>query len=60
MTMCYILTLSAGTSSVMTKSMTTMQIFIEIKKNFEGDKIAFKKSYDNQILTFVIIPYEIY
>ena len=25
---------------------TTMQLFIEIKKNFEGDKIAFKRSYD--------------
>ena len=36
------LTLSAETSTVMTISMTTMQIFIEI--NFEGDKIAFNRS----------------
>ena len=37
-------TLSAGTINVMTTSVTTMQIFIEI--NFEGGKIAFKRSYD--------------
>ena len=41
MTTPYIM-LSAGTSSVMMTSVTTMQIFIEI--NFKGDKIAFKRS----------------
>ena len=37
--------LSAGASNVMTTSVTKMQIFIELK-NFEGNKIAFKRSYD--------------
>ena len=50
------ITLSAGTSNVMTTSVTTMQIFIEIK-NF---KIAFKRSYDKQNLTLMIISYQIY
>ena len=51
------ITLSAGTNIVMTMSVTAMQIFIEIKKNFEGDKIAFKRSYDKPNLTSVIISY---
>ena len=57
MTILYI-TLSAGTNNVMTTSVTTMHFFIEI--NFEGDKNAFKMSYDKQNLTLVIISYEIY
>ena len=52
-------TLLAGTSNVTTTSLATMQILIEIKKNFEGHKIAFK-GHDKQILTRVIISYEIY
>ena len=54
MTTCYI-TLLAQTSNVMMTSITTMQIFIEI--NFEGDKIAFKRSDDKQNLTLTIISY---
>ena len=54
MTTCYI-TLSAGTSNVMTMSITTMQIFMET--NFEGDKITFIRSYDKQNLTLEIITY---
>ena len=42
MTTCYI-TLSAGTSNVMMTLVTTMQIFMKKKNNYEGDKIAFKK-----------------
>ena len=54
-TTCYI-TLSAGTSNVMTTSVTTMQIFIEINK-LQRHIIAFKRSYDKQNLTRVIISY---
>ena len=52
MTTCYI-TLSAGTNNIMTTAVTTMQIFMEIY--FEGDKIAFKRSYDKQNLTLLNI-----
>ena len=55
MTIHYI-TLSAGRGNVIRTSMATMQIFIEIT-NFEGDKIAFKRSYDKQNLTLVVISY---
>ena len=45
------ITLSAGISKVMTMSVSTMQIFIEI--NFEGDKIAFKtESYTRDHFIF--------
>ena len=47
------MTLSAGLSNVITKSVTTMHIFIKI--NFEGDKIAFERSYVNQNRILVII-----
>ena len=56
MTTCYI-TISVGTSYILATSVTKMQIFIEIN-NFEGDKIEFKRSYDKQNLTLVIILYE--
>ena len=49
-------TLSTVTSNVMMASVTTMQIFIEINK-FKGDKITFKRSYDKQNPTLVIISY---
>ena len=49
------ITLSVGTSYVMTMSVTRMQIFSEISKNFNGDTIAFKGSYDN--LTRLIISF---
>ena len=45
------ITLSVEKSNVMTTSVTTVQIFIEI------DKIALKRSYDKQNLTLVIISY---
>ena len=51
------ITLSVGTSKVMTMSVTAMQIFIEIINNFEGDKISIKRSYNKQNLTPVIISY---
>ena len=47
-----------GTSKVMTTSVTTLQIFVEI--NFEGYKIAIKMSSDKQNLALVIISYQIY
>ena len=47
------ITLSAGLSNVIMKSVTTMQIFIQI--NFEGDKIAFERSYVNRNLILVTI-----
>ena len=50
---CYI-TLLEGTSNVMTESVTTMHIIIEIIK-FEDDKIAIKMSYEKLNLTLVII-----
>ena len=50
MTTCYI-TLSAGTGNIMTTSVTTMQIFIEINTNFEGHIITFKRSDDKQNLS---------
>ena len=57
--LCYDHTLhNTLTSNIMTMSVTTMQIFIEI--NFEGIKITFKRSYDKQNLTLVIISYDIY
>ena len=56
MTTCYI-TLSAGTSNVMTTSLTTMQIFMET--NLEIDKISFKRLYDKQNLTLVTIHIKI-
>ena len=52
------ITLSAGTSIIMTTLVTTMQTIIET--NFERDKIAFKMSYDKQNLTLTIISYKIY
>ena len=51
------ITLTEGTSNVMTMSVTTMQIFMEI--NFEVDELEFKRSCDKQNLTPVIISYEI-
>ena len=36
-----------------------MQNFIKINK-LEGDKITYKRSYDKDNLTLVIISYEIY
>ena len=39
------MTLSAGTSNIMTTSVITIQIL-----NFEGDKITPKRSYDKQNL----------
>ena len=56
MTTRYII-ISAGTSNVMTTSITTMLIFIENKTSVEGDKIAFKSSYDKHNLTIMIISY---
>ena len=53
------ITLSTETVNVMTTSVTTIQIFIEITY-FDGEKITFKMSYDKQNLTEVIISYEIY
>ena len=51
------MTLSAGSSKVITKSVTTMQIFIK-QTNFEGDKIAFESSYYvYQNLTLVVISF---
>ena len=41
---------------VMETSIKTMQFLIELT-NFEGDKIAFKRSYDKQNLTLMIISY---
>ena len=52
------ITLSPGKVNVMTTSVTTIQIFIEIT-NFDGNKITLKMSYYKQNLTQVIISYEI-
>ena len=43
------------TSNIMMASITKMQIFSWIQTNFEGDKTAFKRSYDKQNLTLGII-----
>ena len=50
------ITLLAGTSNAMTTSVTTMQILLKLT-TVEGVKIAFKRSYDKQNLTLVIISY---
>ena len=50
--------LSSGTINIISTSVKTMQIFIEIN-NFEGDKNAFKMPYDEQNITLVVISYYI-
>ena len=49
MTIRYI-TLSAGTSNIMTTSVTTMQIFIETKQTFKAIKSHLKGNMMNRIL----------
>ena len=47
----------AGTSNVMTTSVTTMHFSLKLTI-FKGDKSAFESSYDKQDLTLVVISYE--
>ena len=55
-----VLTLSAGTSNVMATSVTPMHFFVEILSTLKAIKSSFKRSYDKQNITLVVISYEIY
>ena len=54
------ITLSAGTSNVMTTSVTTNAFFVEIISTLKAIKSSFERSYDKQDITLVVISYEIY
>ena len=54
-----VLTLSAGTSNVMTTSVTTMYFFVEIMPTLKAIISSFEMSYDKQNITLVVISYEI-
>ena len=51
------ITLSAGTSKVMTTSVTAMQIFMEIKQTFKAIKSHLKGPIIEQNLKLMIIKY---
>ena len=55
-----VLTLSAGTSNVMTTFVTTMLFFVEIMSTLKAIISSFERSYDKQNITLVVISYEIY
>ena len=54
------LTLSVGTSNVMTTSVTTMHFSLKKMSTLKAIKSHFERSYDKQNITLVVISYEIY
>ena len=56
----HVLTLSAGTSNVMMKSVTTMHFSLKKMSNLKAIKSHFERSYDKQNITLMVISYEIY
>ena len=54
------ITLSRVHVTSLTTSVSTMHFLIEIKVTLKAIKFGFKRSHDKQILTLVVISYEIY